>query len=64
MNAVQTSVDAKILAERAQSHEAEMVQFLRDLIAIPAESSQEGPVIARIRWATSSAASDRARPSS
>src|SRR5690348_2291972 len=31
------------------SHENEMVQFLRDLIAIPAESCQEGPVIERIR---------------
>jgi len=37
------------LAELAQSYESDIVQFLRDLIAIPAESSQEGPVIARIR---------------
>jgi putative selenium metabolism hydrolase len=37
------------LAQLAQSCEADIVQFLRDLIAIPAESSQEGPVIARIR---------------
>jgi len=37
------------LAEAAESYEPAMVQFLRDLIAIPAESCQEGPVIARIR---------------
>ncbi len=37
------------LAERAQFYEAEIVRFLRDLIAIPAESCHEGPVIARIR---------------
>ena len=33
----------------AHSYEADMVGFLRDLIAIPAESCQEGPVIERIR---------------
>ena len=33
----------------AQSYEADMVRFLRDLIAIPAESCHEGPVIERIR---------------
>ena len=38
----------RILAA-AQNCEADMVRFLRDLIAIPAESGQEGPVIARIR---------------
>jgi len=32
----------------AHGYESDMVQFLRDLIAIPAESTQEGPVIARI----------------
>ncbi len=37
------------LARRAQAYEGEMVRFLRDLIAIPAESCHEGPVIARIR---------------
>ena len=36
------------LAERAQAYEAEIVGFLRDLIAIPAESGQEAPVITRI----------------
>ena len=37
------------LAEQAQAYEPDMVRFLRDLVAIPAESGQEGPVIARIR---------------
>ena len=37
------------LAALAKSYEGEIVGFLRDLIAIPAESCQEGPVIARIR---------------
>lgn len=39
---------ARLLAG-AQSYEPDMVRFLRDLIAIPAESGQEGPVIERIR---------------
>ena len=42
-------VNRERLARAAQAYEADMVQFLRDLIAIPAESCQEGPVIARIR---------------
>ena len=33
----------------AQKYEKKMVRFLRDLIAIPSESAEEGPVIARIR---------------
>jgi putative selenium metabolism hydrolase len=33
----------------AQSYEADIVHFLRDLIAIPGESGHEAPVIARIR---------------
>ncbi len=37
------------LAALAQSYEPDIVRFLRDLIAIPAESCQEGPVIQRIR---------------
>ena len=37
------------LAAGANSYEADMVGFLRDLISIPAESGQEGPVIQRIR---------------
>jgi putative selenium metabolism hydrolase len=43
------TLDSARLADLAQSYEADMVQFLRDLIAIPAESGQEGPVIQRIR---------------
>ncbi len=37
------------LAAAAKAHEAAMVQFLRELIAIPAESGHERPVIERIR---------------
>ena len=43
------TIDTARLAERAKSFEGDIVRFLRDLVAIPAESSQEGPVIARIR---------------
>jgi putative selenium metabolism hydrolase len=42
-------VKAPEIAAAAQSYEADIVAFLRDLIAIPAESSHEGPVIQRIR---------------
>jgi putative selenium metabolism hydrolase len=42
-------VKASEIAAAAQSHEGDIVAFLRDLIAIPAESSHEGPVIQRIR---------------
>ena len=48
-----TGTSAKVnreqLATLAKAYEPDMVQFLRDLVAIPAESGQEGPVIARIR---------------
>ena len=33
----------------AKSYEKPMVRFLRDMVAIPSESAQEGPVIKRIR---------------
>jgi len=49
------------LAEGAKRYEQDMVSFLRDLIAIPAESSQEGPVIARIRREMESAGFDEIR---
>jgi putative selenium metabolism hydrolase len=50
MNSLATeTLNRERLAALAQSYEADMVQFLRDLVAIPAESGQEGPVIARIR---------------
>jgi putative selenium metabolism hydrolase len=42
-------INASEIAAAAQSYEADIVSFLRDLIAIPAESSHEGPVIQRIR---------------
>jgi putative selenium metabolism hydrolase len=35
--------------EAAGKYEKPMVRFLRDMVAIPSESSEEGPVIARIR---------------
>src|SRR5260221_12541543 len=34
---------------RAKSYQAPMVKFLRELVAIPSESSEEGKVIARIQ---------------
>src|ERR1051325_7963576 len=37
------------LAAKIASYEPDIVQFMRDLIAIPAESCQEGPVIQRIQ---------------
>lgn len=37
------------IAAGAKKYEQAMVRFLRDLVAIPAESGQEGPVIERIR---------------
>jgi putative selenium metabolism hydrolase len=43
------TLNCERLAAMAKAYEADMVRFLRDLIAIPAESCQEGPVIARIR---------------
>jgi putative selenium metabolism hydrolase len=42
-------VNRERLAALAKQYEPDMVQFLRELIAIPAESCEEGPVIARIR---------------
>jgi len=49
MSALVTDIlNRERLAGRAQAYETEMVRFLRDLIAIPAESGQEAPVIACI----------------
>jgi len=47
MDTVRAKKDAILKA--AAAHEAEIVRFLRDLIAIPATSCQEGPVIQRIK---------------
>ena len=55
------SFDRERLAAAAQACEAEIVRFLRDLIAIPAESSQEGPVIERIRREMQKAGFDEIR---
>ncbi len=49
------------LAMGARSYEREMVRFLRDLIAIPAESSQERPVIECIRQEMEKAGFDEIR---
>jgi putative selenium metabolism hydrolase len=50
MNPLETLHNARVrLAAGAKCYESDMVQFLRDLIAIPAESGQERPVIERIR---------------
>jgi putative selenium metabolism hydrolase len=54
-------IHAPEIAAAAQSYEADMVQFLRDLIAIPAESCQEGPVIQRIRREMEKAGFDEIR---
>jgi putative selenium metabolism hydrolase len=43
------TIDRAQIAARAKFYEPDMVRFLRDLVAIPAESSQEGPVVRRIR---------------
>jgi putative selenium metabolism hydrolase len=50
MNSVATAaVNREAIAALAKTYEPDIVQFLRDLIAIPAESAQERPVIERIR---------------
>jgi putative selenium metabolism hydrolase len=42
-------IDAKRIMERAEKYREEMTRFLRDMIAIPSESCQEGEVIRRIK---------------
>jgi len=54
-------VNASEIAAAAQSYEADIVGFLRDLIAIPGESSHEGPVIQRIRQEMEKAGFDEIR---
>ena len=41
--------DSKDMLAKAQTYEADMVRFLRELIAIPSESCQEGRVIQHIQ---------------
>ena len=43
------TIDSARLLAAANALEADMVRFLRDLVAIPAESAHEGPVIQRIK---------------
>jgi putative selenium metabolism hydrolase len=52
---------ASEIAAAAKSYEADIVAFLRDLIAIPGESSHEGPVIQRIRQEMEKAGFDEIR---
>jgi len=54
-------INASEIAAAAQSYEADIVGFLRDLVAIPAESSHEGPVIQRIRKEMEQAGFDEIR---
>lgn len=49
MSTAAESLDRARLDAAAKALEGDIVSFLRDLIAIPAESCQEGPVIQRIR---------------
>jgi len=49
MTTIDKLIDPQRLHNAAQVLEGDIVSFLRDLIAIPAESCQEGPVIRRIR---------------
>jgi putative selenium metabolism hydrolase len=44
-----TSNDSSRLIAAANALETDMVRFLRDMIAIPGESSHEGPVVQRIK---------------
>jgi putative selenium metabolism hydrolase len=53
--------DRERIAQLAQSYEADIVRFLRDLIAIPAESGHEAPVIARIRQEMEKVGFDKVR---
>jgi putative selenium metabolism hydrolase len=52
---------ASEIAAAAHSYEADIVAFLRDLVAIPGESSHEGPVIQRIRQEMQKAGFDEIR---
>ena len=43
------TMDAAKILQQAKKHEKKMVKMLREMIAIPSESGQEGPVIQRIK---------------
>ena len=49
------------IAARAKAYEKHIVAFLRDLIAIPGESGQEGPVVERVRREMEAAGFDEVR---
>ena len=49
MNALPVQAKKDAILAGARGHQDDVVRFLRDLIAIPATSCQEGPVIARIK---------------
>ncbi|MGA9624855.1 MAG: YgeY family selenium metabolism-linked hydrolase [Bryobacteraceae bacterium] len=54
-------MEASEIAAAAHSYEADIVRFLRALVAIPGESSHEGPVIQRIRQEMEKAGFDEIR---
>ena len=41
--------DFQRISARAKGYEKQMVRFLRDIVAIPSESTQEDKVIARVK---------------
>jgi putative selenium metabolism hydrolase len=51
----------ELIAARAKAYEKHIVAFLRDLIAIPGESGQEGPVVERVRGEMEAAGFDEVR---
>ncbi|NOZ75230.1 MAG: YgeY family selenium metabolism-linked hydrolase [FCB group bacterium] len=52
-------MDFDRIAETAQRYEPEMSRFLRDMIAIPSESAQEGPLVERIQQEMEAVGFDR-----
>ena len=42
--AVQVNINRDAVHERVQGHREEIIQFLRDIVAIPSMNSQIGPV--------------------
>jgi len=52
-------IDFDRIVETAQRYEPEMSRFLRDMIAIPSESTQEGPLVERIQQEIEAVGFDR-----
>ena len=48
LGAEELSAKASLVLARARSYREEMVRFLRDIVAIPSPSRQEGPVVERV----------------